>query len=667
MVATRMTAVLCAALLTFAACQDDAPRGPRTSAGPSDDCPPLPSLPSSSAPEPDAETTTSIAIDPNTVLGEIDPFVYGINHRYPYNAFGSWDPEAQAPYERFVEVFKYAGFPVTRFPGGRMANPYRWQRAIGPVEDRGRNPNGGGTGQPFSNEFGPDEFGLLMDLTGADGTVTANFATGDAAEAADWVEYMNTPLGENPRGGTAWAEVRADNGHPEPYGIRHWEIGNELNSGKVYWMGESVPEEVKAQRYIYGGKTPFEDHKLGTLEAHSPQSALATGEPNLVRWIRYPPVEPGSNTLYVDGEPWKQVDDVTAAGPRNVYEFEPRSGQVTFGDGEHGNIPPEGALLTADYISGPHDGFLDFYREMKKVDPTIEIGSAIHTHIFTELMGSDLPYDFMVVHSYGDFPGAPTDPKDLHYYLMQLPDVQADYIAGSQEQIATYAGPERSADIHVAITEYAAGSGLKLGINSIDAPEHYLLSLDGALYTASLIRHWVNLGIELAQKHSLVDVDPNNQPPGYDSRPHTADAAVIGPAPCFLPSASAHVFKMYSQLMGATRVRDEILGNPARTIFDGSQMEALITLSTIDEEGRPALLVINRDRTKDVATTVSAAGFSDLGAATIWTLDGPSFLAYNTLEEPDLVSLEETVVEGVGAELVHTFPAHSVTAIRFDP
>lgn len=661
----RITAVICAGFVMLSACQNDGVAPPSTDPAAAE-CPPSPSIPSRTVVAPKGDAATTITIDPAAELGDIDPFVYGINHRYPYNAFGSWDPDAQAPFERFVESFRYAGFPVTRFPGGRMANPYRWQRAIGPVEDRGLNPNGGGTGQPFTNEFGPDEFGMLLDMTDTGGTVTANFATGTAAEAADWVEYMNTPVGENPNGGTAWAEVRADNGHPDPYGVGHWEIGNELNSDKVYWIGELVSEREKATKYIFGGTTVFEDHKLGTLDEHSPESALSDGSADLVRWVRYPPVEPGSNSLYVDGEPWAQVDDITAAGEEDVYGFEPRSGKVTFGDGEHGNIPPNGAQLTMDYRSGPHDGFLDFYAAMKDVDPTIEIGAAVHTDVFSEIMGAEHPYDFMVIHSYGYFPDAPTDPKDLHYFLMRLPDDQADDVADSQQQIATYAGPERAADIHVAVTEYAAGSGLERGINSIDAPEHYLLSLDSALYTASLLRQWVNLGVELAQKHSLIDVDPENQPPGYDSRPHTVDAAVIGPAPCFLPSASAHVFKMYTQLMGFTRVAAETLGNPSRKIFDGSRMDALATLATVDAEGRPALLVINRDRTRDVAASISVAGLDALGTATMWTLDGPSYLAYNTLEHPDRVSLRETVIENVGGALVHEFPAHSVTTIRFE-
>jgi alpha-L-arabinofuranosidase len=123
---------------------------------------------------------------------------------------------------------------------------------------------------------------------------------------------------------------------------------------------------------------------------------------------------------------------------------------------------------------------------------------------------------------------------------------------------------------------------------------------------------------------------------------------------------------MYTQMMGSTRVATEILGNPSRRIFDGSQMEALVTLATVDSQGRPAVVVINRDRRKDVAASIAVAGLDVLGTATVWTLDGPSNLAYNTVLHPDRVGLEETVIEGLGAALVHEFPAHSVTAIRFE-
>jgi alpha-N-arabinofuranosidase len=46
--------------------------------------------------------------------------------------------------------------------------------------------------------------------------------TGTLAEALDWVEYCNRETG------TAWADRRAANGHPEPYRVKYWGLGNEM-------------------------------------------------------------------------------------------------------------------------------------------------------------------------------------------------------------------------------------------------------------------------------------------------------------------------------------------------------------------------------------------------------------------------------------------------------
>lgn len=665
----KLTSIYCCFLLLLGACDLGNLTADAEVDGPRDEsrCPGPPEIPSETVAVKDAgaDPATRIVVDPGRELGEIEPGVYGVNHRYPYAGFGSWDVDNNEPFADFVANLRYAGFGVLRFPGGRMANLYRWKRAIGPLEQRRESPNGGGTGDALSSEFGPDEFGRLMDATGAGAVVVANFATGSPKEAADWIEYMNSPVGANPNGGKDWAAVRAENGSPEPYGVRLWEVGNELNSDKVYWMGEKQTEEQKATKYTFGGSTVFRKQMLATLTAHSDRAARATGDENLVRYVRYPPVRPGSDRLYVDRKPWERADDVSSAGKENVYSLDPQSGKVTFGDGENGNIPPEGALLTMDYDSGPHPGFLDFYRAMKEVDPTIRIGSAIHSESFTRLMGAEHPYDMMVVHTYGTFQDAPTRPGDLHDYLMLVPDEQRDYIEASQRQVLRYAGAARAEDIDVALTEYAANSGVNRGVNSIDAPDHYLLSLDGALYTALLIRHWIELGIPLALKHSLIDSDPDNPPEGY-TRGLTADSAVIGPPPCFISSATAHVFRMYTHMLGPTRVAAEIGGNPARTTSEGRNLEALVTLATTDAEGRPALLVINRDRRRAVETEVVIDGWQGEGQARIWTLTADSFLDYNTEEHPNRVHVRETLVQGAGGSLLHVFPPHSVTTIRFE-
>ena len=61
---------------------------------------------------------------------------------------------------------------------------------------------------------------------------------GNAQDAADLIEYLNAQVGTNPNGGIDWAKVRADNGHPQPYNVRYFEIGNEMNQA---WPTPTAP------------------------------------------------------------------------------------------------------------------------------------------------------------------------------------------------------------------------------------------------------------------------------------------------------------------------------------------------------------------------------------------------------------------------------------------
>jgi hypothetical protein len=63
--------------------------------------------------------------------------------------------------------------------------------------------------------------GKRLKLLGVEPYVTLNAGLGDEWSAAEYVEYANgsvtTPMGK----------VRAANGHPKPYHVRFWGIGNE--------------------------------------------------------------------------------------------------------------------------------------------------------------------------------------------------------------------------------------------------------------------------------------------------------------------------------------------------------------------------------------------------------------------------------------------------------
>ena len=69
--------------------------------------------------------------------------------------------------------------------------------------------------------------------------LAVNLGTAGPAEAADLVEYCNM------RAGTTLSDLRAANGHPEPYGVRLWCLGNEMDGD--YQAGH-VPAQTYAER-----------------------------------------------------------------------------------------------------------------------------------------------------------------------------------------------------------------------------------------------------------------------------------------------------------------------------------------------------------------------------------------------------------------------------------
>jgi len=107
-----------------------------------------------------------------------------------------------------------------RWPGGWFVSDYQWQDGIGPIDQRPARFNRAWNVYT-TNDVGTDEFIALCRRLGAEPYIAVNLGTGTPEEAARWVEYCN--------GGpeTKMGRLRAQNGHPEPYGVRDWNIGNE--------------------------------------------------------------------------------------------------------------------------------------------------------------------------------------------------------------------------------------------------------------------------------------------------------------------------------------------------------------------------------------------------------------------------------------------------------
>jgi alpha-N-arabinofuranosidase len=139
-----------------------------------------------------------------------------------------------------VELARSMAPPLVRWPGGGFADTYDWRIAIGPRDKRPPHPLGiyanddGYDSRVDPSDFGIDEFIHFCRLIGAQPYINANFGSGSPEQAREWVEYCNGPASSE------WGGRRAANGHPEPYNVKTWCVGNET------WLsiepGHSTPE-----------------------------------------------------------------------------------------------------------------------------------------------------------------------------------------------------------------------------------------------------------------------------------------------------------------------------------------------------------------------------------------------------------------------------------------
>lgn len=146
-----------------------------------------------------AQTTATVTVSAGTPLGTIPTTAVGVNTAV-------WDGallDAAVP-----GLLGQAGVTTLRFPGGSTSDQYHWQTGTA---------SGGGYVNP-SNTF--DAFMGVAHQAGAAPIITVNYGSnaagsggGDPNEAAAWVDYAN---------------------NTKHYGIKYWEIGNEIYGNGEY-------------------------------------------------------------------------------------------------------------------------------------------------------------------------------------------------------------------------------------------------------------------------------------------------------------------------------------------------------------------------------------------------------------------------------------------------
>ena len=129
-------------------------------------------------------------------------------------------PNVNGMHKSVIESLRAIHPPVVRWPGGCFADTYHWMDGVGPVNMRPRRRNLWWGGEE-TNEFGTDEFMMFCRSIGAEPYICLNVGSGSLEEAISWLEYCNYS------GDSRYALMRAENGHPKPYEVKFWGVGNE--------------------------------------------------------------------------------------------------------------------------------------------------------------------------------------------------------------------------------------------------------------------------------------------------------------------------------------------------------------------------------------------------------------------------------------------------------
>ncbi|MEV8271694.1 alpha-L-arabinofuranosidase C-terminal domain-containing protein [Microbacterium sp. NPDC077184] len=172
---------------------------------------------------------TTARLDPYLEIAPIDRRIFGgfVEHlgRHIYDGiFEPGHPTADGSGFRqdVIDLVRELGVSTIRYPGGNFVSGYRWEDGIGPIEERPRRLDLAWHATE-TNRIGLHEFQQWLDAVGSDLMLAVNLGTRGTAEALDLLEYANTIVP------TAWTELRAANGHPEPFAVKMWCLGNEMD------------------------------------------------------------------------------------------------------------------------------------------------------------------------------------------------------------------------------------------------------------------------------------------------------------------------------------------------------------------------------------------------------------------------------------------------------
>jgi alpha-N-arabinofuranosidase len=190
---------------------------------------------------PQTPSEARIKIDLDRTIGEVHPHLFGnfAEHlgRMIYGGIyeeGSALSDADGFRKDVLAAVRTLDVSILRWPGGNFCSGYNWQDGIGSKDQRPARLELAWN-DVESNRFGTDEFLRYAATIGADPYICVNLGLGTIDDARHWVEYTNGTQN------TYWVNQRRKNGREQPWNVRYWALGNEIDG--PWQLGDKNAEE----------------------------------------------------------------------------------------------------------------------------------------------------------------------------------------------------------------------------------------------------------------------------------------------------------------------------------------------------------------------------------------------------------------------------------------
>jgi alpha-N-arabinofuranosidase len=227
-----------------------------------------------------ADQTVQIFIDSRRTIAPLDRNLFGsfLEHLGRAIYEGIYDPgsklsDSNGFRKDVMQEIHQLGVPIIRYPGGNFVSGYNWLDGMGPKQDRPRVLDKAWNSMN-SNQFGTNEFMAWCKAVGTQPLMGLNLGTGTPEEAAALVEYCNVDKG------TKWSDLRRKHGFAEPYNVKNWCIGNEMDG--PWQIGHITATEYGIRAQDTARQMRYVDHSVQLIACGSSGPAM----PTYLEWDR---------------------------------------------------------------------------------------------------------------------------------------------------------------------------------------------------------------------------------------------------------------------------------------------------------------------------------------------------------------------------------------------